>query len=180
MSPLLIRLRMACTAKCDSCKSCCVRPADSFSCGRRRSTSPKLTVDSLSVVIGSVPRPVFTYTDSPRSHDLTAGRSLGCRAAANRERPDNAPSQRAIVRSRRSGRTTSPRTHDQLRSREIKRDRRGSAAGRSCDGLPNACQTAHNEERLAKNGGARWWRVGRDTRSAATRSNHESHLFCYY
>jgi hypothetical protein len=53
-----------------------------------------------------------------------------------------------------------------------------STAGRSCDGLPNACQIAHNEERLAKNGGERWWRVGRDTRSTATRDNHESHLFC--
>jgi hypothetical protein len=28
-------------------------------------------------------------------------------------------------------------------------------AGRSCDGLPNACQIAHNNERLAKNGGSK-------------------------
>jgi hypothetical protein len=27
--------------------------------------------------------------------------------------------------------------------------------GESCDGLPNACQIAHNLERLAKNGGSK-------------------------
>jgi hypothetical protein len=38
---------------------------------------------------------------------------------------------------------------------------RGRATGRSCDGLDDECQIAHNEKRLAKNGGTRWWCVSR-------------------
>jgi hypothetical protein len=63
-APIFESCRMACTAKCDSCKSNCVRPAASLPSARRRSTSLKLSENSRSVVVTpacSVAKPHRAY-----------------------------------------------------------------------------------------------------------------------
>lgn len=161
-APVLESCRMACTAMCDSCKSSCVRPAASLPSARRRSTSLKLSKDSRSVVASpthSSTRPLRAYDpivdQSPlaTAQQRTANdQAMHCHGAASQETSDL---------QRRASYRIEPPNLPATASEQVAFDRRGSATGRSCDGLVNECQIAHNEKRLAKNGGTRWWRVSR-------------------
>ena len=93
-APVLESCRMACTAKCDSCKSSCVRPAASLPTARRRSTSLKLSQVFRKGVGFPTARWQHHFVRTARSSpDLT-----GHCAAANRSRSGNALSRRCITR----------------------------------------------------------------------------------